>query len=465
MGADMQRNFTRNYLQAVTSAFVLCAVAFIVRGCVDASLMDGFSPEPVTASDNAAPAAAVAGDVLIIGGVSILSNNMATTQYGSVATAELFKQSTKTFVLTDAMTTSRAGIQAVGFSGAGPLAHVAIVPGGLSGGGNLNHTNGVATLTATTKATSEIYKSATSTFVNGGTMHGARHLYTATLLNDGTILVAGGFNKETPLATAEIYHPSTGKFTAVGPMKVARAMHTATLLPNGQVLIAGGIIDAHGTVGASAELYNPATGKFAKLAAIMPSPMAAHTATLIAGCGCAADGQVLLAGGFFGSGTSAFPASENPLSFTQLYNPTSQTFALKASLKEARTMHTATLLPGGKVLFTGGAFGTIAFGNNHITAFAGAIARHTAEIYTPGTNTMACVGGAIGSACKASMKLTRFMHTAVKIPSGPLAGQVLLAGGSFPATNGELYNPTTNNFVLVGKMSATRGLHAAIVVK
>ena len=116
------------------------------------------------------------------------------------------------------MTTSRAGIQAVGFSGAGPLAHAAIVPGGLSGGGNLNHTNGVATLTATTKATSEIYKRTTGTFVNGGSMHGVRHLYTATLLNDGTILVAGGFNKETPLATAEIYHPASGQFTAVAGM-------------------------------------------------------------------------------------------------------------------------------------------------------------------------------------------------------------------------------------------------------
>jgi Kelch motif protein/galactose oxidase-like protein len=465
MGADMQRNAKRNFVPFMVRAFVLCAVTVVVRGCVDASLTDGFSPGPATADFNAAPAAAVAGDVLVIGGVSILSNNMATTNYSSVATAELFKQSTKTFVATDAMTTSRAGIQAVGFSGAGPLAHAAIVPGGLSGGGNLNHTNGVATLTATTKATSEIYKRTTSTFVNGGSMHGVRHLYTATLLNDGTILVAGGFNKETPLATAEIYHPASGQFTAVGPMKVARAMHTATLLPNGQVLIAGGIVDAHGTVGASAELYNLATGKFTKLAAIMPSPMAAHTATLISGCGCAADGQVLLAGGFFGSGTNAFPASENPLSFTQLYNPTSQMFALKASMKEARTMHTATLLPGGKVLFTGGAFGTIAFGNNHIAAFAGAIARRTAEVYTPGTNTMTCVGGAVGTACKPSMKLTRFLHTATKIPSGPLAGQVLLAGGSFPATNGELYNPTTKQFVLVGKMSATRGLHAAIVVQ
>ncbi|HVV62827.1 MAG TPA: kelch repeat-containing protein [Pseudolabrys sp.] len=460
----MQRNFTRNYVQALTSAFVLCVVAFIVRGCVSASLTDGFSGEP-TADFNATPAAAVAGDVLLTGGVTILSNNSMTTKYSSAASAELFKQATKTFVATDAMTTSRGGIQAVGFAGNGALAHAAIIPGGLNGGGNLNHTNGVGTLTATSKATSEIYKRATSTFVNGGSMHGARHFYSATLLSNGTILVAGGFNKETPLATAELYNPATGKFAAVGPMKVARAMHTATLLPNGQVLIAGGIVDAHGTVGASAELYNPATGKFTKLAAVMPSPMAAHTATLISGCGCAADGQVLLAGGFSGSGTSTFPASENPLSVTQLYNPASQTFALKASLKEARTMHTATLLPGGKVLFTGGAFGTIQFGNNNITAFAGAIARRTAEIYSPGTNTMACVGGSSGAACKASMKLTRFVHTATKIPSGPLAGQVLLAGGSYPATNGELYNPATNNFVLVGKMSATRGLHAAIVVK
>ena len=59
---------------------------------------------------------------------------------------------------------------------------------------------------------------------------------TATLLQNGQVLIAGG---ET--ASAELFNPSTGKFTATGSMTISRTGHTATLLPDGRVLIAGGV--------------------------------------------------------------------------------------------------------------------------------------------------------------------------------------------------------------------------------
>ena len=69
----------------------------------------------------------------------------------------------------------------------------------------------------------------------------ARDYHTATLLPDGRVLVAGGFdNDKRPLASAEVYDPSNGTWTAAGSMKVARVAHTATLLPDGRVLVAGG---------------------------------------------------------------------------------------------------------------------------------------------------------------------------------------------------------------------------------
>jgi hypothetical protein len=81
-------------------------------------------------------------------------------------------------------------------------------------------------------------------------MTSARESHTATLLNNGMVLVAGGGN-----AVAELYDPSARTFTATtGSVTASRGGHTATLLNNGKVLVAGGY---NGTALASAELYLP----------------------------------------------------------------------------------------------------------------------------------------------------------------------------------------------------------------
>src|SRR5450759_2287318 len=96
-------------------------------------------------------------------------------------------------------------------------------------------------------------------FNNTGSLATARERYTATLLPNGKVLVAGGLDNTNPIASAELYDPARGIWTPTGSLGAARDHHTATLLPNGKVLAAGGI-DSTSNPLASAELYDPASG-------------------------------------------------------------------------------------------------------------------------------------------------------------------------------------------------------------
>src|SRR6266566_4171667 len=95
-----------------------------------------------------------------------------------------------------------------------------------------------------------------------GSLNIARAEHTATLLSNGMVFVAGGFDSNNNiLASAELYDPASGSWTATGSLNIARADHTATLLPNGMVLVAAGV-DSNVTTSPSAELYDPASGSW-----------------------------------------------------------------------------------------------------------------------------------------------------------------------------------------------------------
>jgi len=305
----------------------------------------------------------------------------------------------------------------------------------------------------------ELYDPTTGTFSRTGSMTTNRVNHTATLLADGKVLIAGGEAPSAPyseLASAELYDPATGTFTATGAMLKARFGHVAALLPNGKVLVAGG---GDITV-ASAEIYDPVSGTFSPTADMHPSCYGKNTAILLAsgkvfigGCAtsdlydsatgafdttggweinfcCPVDiwpdaqtlltnGQVLVTGGdpndYVGSST-----------FAGVYDPGAGRFRATGPMSAARYLHTATTLPDGTALITGGG-----------TNFGPTVG--AAELYDP----------AIGGFASAGFTITaRASYTATLLNSG----QVLIAGGftdtQFPFNNGislasaELYNPT-----------------------
>jgi len=203
-------------------------------------------------------------------------------------------------------------------------------------GGPIEETPG-----GTTLASAELYDPQTGTFSPTGAMTDFRNDFTATLLRDGRVLVAGGGAEGFGRDSAELYDPATGAFTSTGSMNRARWLHTATLLSDGRVLIAGGRSPNDLTY-PSAEIYDPASGRFT-VTERMSDSRQGHTATLLP------DGRVLIAGGHTQSSNNW-----NVLASTEIFDPATGQFSSSGSMGQARENALAVRLVDGRVLIAGG---------------------------------------------------------------------------------------------------------------
>ena len=273
-------------------------------------------------------------------------------------------------------------------------------------------------------------KGVSGTFVNTGTPNLARDCHTATLLQNGKVLIAGGRSGNNTLSSAELYDPATGNFTFTGSLQTARCEHTATLLPNGTVLIAGGYYVGNGLPTlASAEIYDPSTGSFSSTGPLGTGRYG-HSATLLA------DGKVLVAGGVSSNDGYNFFT----LASAELYDPVAQTFSATGSLNTARSAP-ATLLNNGQVLVAGG--GGVGTGAPF----------DSAELYDPTAGTFAYTGSLITARGGNGSTLLQ-------------DGKVLIAGGSGvenAVLTGELYDPSTGTFSDTGSLNFGRDSTATLL--
>ncbi len=463
------------------------------------------------------------GRVLLAGGAcqtGCTTNSFFNTLY----TAELYDPATDTFTATASMTTGRE------FHTATLLADGRVlVTGGFYGCDDAMCTD---------NADAEIYNPATGTWSAAGKMEISREQHTATLLPDGRVLVAGGLHDiplggataRKVLSSAELYDPATGTWTAAASMVDKHAGHTATLLNDGQVLIAGGLtsttelyqpqrgiwvtpggmntVRLHGTATllpngtvlvaggsagrqalSSAELFTPGPGP---LVYLTPSSLS-FPSQLIGTSGDSQSITVLNAGsgdlsvtsvGVTGANFSDFPNTTTCLAapippgqsctvavrFTPTglgarsalvnvidnaplsphtapvsgYGAGPNAWSPTGSLHVGRALQAGALLQDGRVLVAGGQ------PTNNPLAFL-----RSAELYDPASATWLPTG---------SLNTARDYATATLLPDG----EVLVAGGDgttyIPLASAELYNPATGVWTPTGSMHNARFEHTATLL-
>ena len=235
------------------------------------------------------------------------------------ATAELYDPTADVFIPTGSLNTARADHTA------SLLATGQVL---IAGGSTTFAADG-----SNPTSSAELYDYGTQQFTPTANMQTPRQSHTATVLNDGTVLLVGG---STSTTLADLYYPSTGSFSTKNYFNVNRTGHTATLLNNGQVLIAGGL--------GPWLLYDPTKGTFQ-----MPNGGGAFDNRIGATASLLNNGSVLIAGGFdLDQNLIVSPFT------TEVYDPVAESDAYTGSLSYARGNATAVLLSDGEVFITGG---------------------------------------------------------------------------------------------------------------
>jgi N-acetylneuraminic acid mutarotase len=255
--------------------------------------------------------------------------------------------------------------------------------------------------------------------------------HVSALMNDGRLLVAGGWDYTSNLTSAEIYNPDTDSWSDAGNMSSEHYTAQAVTLQDGKVLVISGFTGAFNTE--TCDLFDPQTATWSS-GGFLAYGRSSFTATLLQ------DGRVLVAGGFNGS--------EN-LKYCEIYDPASNSWSLTDSLETGRSYHTGSLLPDGRVLVVGGF--------NPDAGFQLA----SAELFDPQTNTWSEA---------ASLTIGRDYHAASVLYNG----KVMVTGGrNFNGSNNfaynglsevEVYDPASDSWVFDEFLPSGLSYHRQVTI-
>jgi hypothetical protein len=297
----------------------------------------------------------------------------------------------------------------------------------------------------------------TKSLTQVGTLLQARSWHTATLLDDGRVLIAGGIDpSQVSVAWAEVFDPTTNVFQALptppqfpsahaGQMRAGHGargpVNDAARLGNGQVLVVGGEDDTYPYGYNLSDVFDPTTNLFDLSNCLewppivyqqVPNAIETFNGARLARL---TDGRLLMAGGasFLNDPLESMIKAE-----ARIFDGSSQSFTLVASMAKTRIYHTLTPLPDGRVLAAGG---FERYTSTEGTSFDYGVSSRTAEVFDPQTGIWSPAG---------DMSEARACHAALLLPTG----KVLIFGGktengdgsySWPKTS-ELFDPGTNTF-------------------
>ncbi len=228
--------------------------------------------------------------------------------------------------------------------------------------------------------------------------------------HDGRVLIAGGRDPPNKsLASTEIFDPARGEWTPTDLLTHARDQHTATVLADGRVLVVGGHegpTEYEQGIIASTELFDPSVQTWRTTRSMLGRGQALHTASLLP------DGRVLVVGGFVDGGMDSIRET----SVAQVFDPISETWTAAADCDPYRPF-----------------FARRPFGREHLGAGR---AFHTVTPLLDGR--LLLVGGGLPSMKPLSFEprsgiwsfagsphISRFFHAAVRLSEG----RVVVIGG------------------------------------